>query len=99
MSQADHTRLADCFDNAAGDETVPLNQRIEFTKKANWLRILARLAATGAGGFKEAPPELTLLAASLSVDGQLSSFKLNLLLSHYDRHAQERQRQATGRAA
>ena len=96
MSQANHTRLADCFDKAAGDETLPLNQRIEFIKKANWLRILARLAATGAGTCKEPPSELTALAESLSPDAQLSSFKLNLLLRHYER--QER-RQTTARAA
>jgi hypothetical protein len=99
MSQANHTRLAECFDKAAGDETLPLNQRIEFTKKANWLRILARLATTGAGTCKEPPSELTALAVSLSPDAQLSSFKLNLLLRHYERHAQERQRQTTARAA
>lgn len=100
MSQAveHHSRLADCFDQAAGDETVPLNQRMEFARKANWLRILARLAATGSGRCKEPAPGLTALAASLSPDAQLSSFKLDLLLRHYGREAQKPQTR-TKRAA
>ena len=88
-SAEDLSRLADCFDKAAGDETVPPNQRMEFARKANWLRVLARLAATGARRCEGLAPALTALAASLRPDAQLSSFKLDLLLRHYDRHAQE----------
>jgi hypothetical protein len=66
MSQAERqSRLADSFDNAADDETVALNQRVEFVRKANWLRILVRLAAKGAGGCEGTAQELNALAASL----------------------------------
>jgi hypothetical protein len=96
MSQAAEAlaRLADCFDRAAGDETVPLSQRLEFAKKANWLHILARLATTRWGRCEDLALGLTRLATSLPSDAQLSPFKLDLLLRHYDRHAQDGQQQA-----
>jgi len=79
------SRLAICFENAANDETLPLDQRVEFARKANWLRILARLASTEPVRCQKAAPELTALAAALPPDAQLSSFKLDLLLRHYAR--------------
>ena len=71
--------LAMSFDRAAGDETVPLHQRVEFARRANWLRIDARLTQMGSGGLARG----TIAAASRPFDALLSSFKLDLLLRHY----------------
>ena len=48
-------RLATSFEKAAGDETLPLCQRIEFVRKANWLRVVARLTAHTASHQDSAP--------------------------------------------
>jgi len=86
------SRLAICFENAANDETLPLDQRVEFARKANWLRVVARLGAKEPERCHETSLELTALAASLPPDARLSSFKLDLLLRHYDgRGGAERQ--------
>jgi len=79
-----HCRLAASFDNAAGDETAPPSQRMEFVRKANWLRIRARLAAKGCEPREGAEQEMNAVLECLSADAPLSSFKLNLLLRHYD---------------
>ena len=71
--------LAMSFDRAAGDETVPLHQRVEFARRANWLRIDARLTQMGNGGLATG----MIAAASRPFDALLSSFKLDLLLRHY----------------
>ena len=71
--------LATSFDRAAGDETVPLHQRVEFARRANWLRIDARLTQMGSEG----PATGMIAAASRPLDVVLSSFKLDLLLRHY----------------
>ena len=86
MSQAGehHSHLAISFDKAANDEAVPLDRRVEFARRANWLRVLARLAAKEPGRYQQTAAALTALAASVPPDGQLSSFKLDLLLRHYD---------------
>jgi hypothetical protein len=73
------SRLAICFENAADDETLPLHQRAEFARKANWLRVIARLAAKEPAQCQEIAPELTALAKSLPTDARLSSFKVDLL--------------------
>ena len=71
--------LATSFDRAASDETVPLHQRAEFARRANWLRIDARLTQMGS----EVLATGMIAAASRPLDALLSSFKLNLLLRHY----------------
>jgi hypothetical protein len=71
--------LAMSFDRAAGDETVPLHQRLEFARRANWLRIDARLTQMGSEGLVTD----MIAAASRPLDALLSSFKLDLLLRHY----------------
>ena len=92
MSQAGeyHSHLAMSFDKAANDEAVPLDRRMEFARRANWLRVLARLAAKEPGRYEQTAAALTALAASVPPDGQVSSFKLDLLLRHYDPRVQER---------
>jgi hypothetical protein len=71
--------LATSFDRAADDETVPIHQRVEFARRANWLRIDARLTEMGSEGLATG----MIAAASRPVDALLSSFKLALLLRHY----------------
>jgi hypothetical protein len=71
--------LAMSFDRAAGDETVPLHQRVEFARRANWLRIDARLTQMGSEGLATG----MIAAASRPLDALSSSFKLALLLRHY----------------
>ena len=39
---SNHARF---YENLTEDDTAPLEQRAAFARKANWLRILARLAA------------------------------------------------------
>ena len=87
-----HSRLAISFDKAANDEAVPLDRRVGFARRANWLRVLARLAAKEPGQYQQTEAALTALAASVPSDGQLSSFKLDLLLRHYDPQVQGRRR-------
>ena len=81
MSQAGehHSHLAISFDKASNDEAVPLDRRVEFVRRANWLRVLARLAAKEPGRYEQTAAALTALAVSVPPDGQLSSFKLDLL--------------------
>ena len=92
MSQAGehHSHLAIRFDKAANDEAVPLDLRVGFARRANWLRVLARLAAKESGRYEQTAAALTALAACAPPDGQLSSFKLDLLLRHYDPQVQGR---------
>ena len=71
--------LAMSFDSAAGDDTLPLHRRVEFARRANWLRIDARLTQTGNEGLATG----MIAAASRPLDALLSSFKLELLLRHY----------------
>jgi hypothetical protein len=71
--------LATSFDRAAGDDTVPLRLRVEFARKANWLRIDARLRQMGSEGLATG----MIAAASRPHDALLSSFKLELLLRHF----------------
>lgn len=44
LTAEQHVRLASAYDKAAGDCLVPLEQQTAFARKANWFRILARLA-------------------------------------------------------
>jgi len=69
---------------------------VEFARKANWFRILARLAAQ-AGCQATAP--VAKASAACSPDARLSSFKLDLLLRHYGFQAQEQRQDSTKRAA
>ena len=80
--------LATSFDRAADDETVPLHQRVEFARRANWLRIDARLTKMGSEG----PATGMIAAASRPLDALLSSFKLDLLLRHYGTRTARRKR-------
>jgi hypothetical protein len=62
------------FERAADDEAVPLDQRAEFARRANCLRIDARLAEMGSAGLATG-----MIAAPRPVEVLLSSFKLALL--------------------
>ena len=55
MSQAGehHSHLAIRFDKAANDQAVPLDLRVGFARRANWLRVLARLAAKELGRYED----------------------------------------------
>ena len=79
--------LAMSFERAADDETVPLDQRAEFARRANCLRIDARLTEMGSAGLATGmidatsrPVDVLLSSFKLAL---LSSFKLALLLRHY----------------
>jgi hypothetical protein len=87
--------LAMSFDKAAGDETVPLHQRVEFARRANWLRIVARLTQVGSEGLAAG----MIAAASRPPDALLSSFKLDLLLRHYGTQTQQGQQAKSKRTA
>ena len=84
-----HSLLAASLDKAAGDQTVPLDQRVEFARWANWFRILGRLAAKAPAGHPGRVLETNAPAARLPPSSHLSSFKRDLLLRHYGCHARE----------
>jgi hypothetical protein len=65
LTAEQHVRLASAYDKAAGDCLVPLEQQTAFARKANWFRILARLAEKSerTTGQVTTPPELVTLAS------------------------------------
>jgi hypothetical protein len=65
------------FERAADDDLSPLAQRAEFARRANCLRIDARLTEMRSDG----PAIGMIVAASRPVDVLLNSFKLALLSS------------------
>jgi hypothetical protein len=40
-----HSQIATAYDKAAADQMVPSPQRAAFARKAEWFRLLARVAA------------------------------------------------------
>jgi hypothetical protein len=59
LTAEQHAQLASACDKAAGDCLIPLEQQTAFARKANWYRILARLAEKNkrATGQVTTPPE------------------------------------------
>jgi hypothetical protein len=45
LTAEQHSQIATAYEKAAGDHMVPPQQRSAFTRKANWFRMLARIAA------------------------------------------------------
>jgi hypothetical protein len=69
------------LDKAAGDDTLPSQQRARFVKEANWLRILARISVNN-----------QTQADSLVTDQ--TPFGLDLLLCHYGSEPQDQRQRA-----
>jgi hypothetical protein len=40
-----HSQIATAYEKAAADPTIPAPQRAAFARKAEWFRLLARIAA------------------------------------------------------
>jgi hypothetical protein len=65
LTPEQHAQIAVTYDTAANDERLPMQHRRAFAKKANWFRMVARVAAkkkeTAAfcGGSNLALPELS----------------------------------------
>ena len=76
------TRAALRLDKAAGDDTLPSQQRARFVKEANWLRILARISVKN-----ETQPDS-------HITDQMTPFELDLLLCHYGSEPQGQRQQA-----
>jgi hypothetical protein len=72
--------LALSFDRAAGDETLPRQQRLAFARQANCFRILARLSAKEPGTHLRA---CELSGPLQTRDAGFTAFRLDLLLCHY----------------
>ena len=53
LSADQHSRIATAYDKAAADQMVPAPQRAAFTRKAEWFRLLARIAAKKAKAAPE----------------------------------------------
>jgi hypothetical protein len=45
LTAAQHSQIAAAYERAAGDETLPLQARSAFAKKASWFRMLAQIRA------------------------------------------------------
>jgi hypothetical protein len=45
LTPEQHSQIATAYEKAAADEMVPLQHREAFARKANWFRLLARVAA------------------------------------------------------
>jgi hypothetical protein len=45
LTAEQHLEIAARYEEAAADMTLPPDKRIEFARKANWFRILARMGA------------------------------------------------------
>jgi hypothetical protein len=45
LTPEQHAQIAVTYDAAANDESLPMQQRRAFAKKANWFRMVARVAA------------------------------------------------------
>ena len=60
LTAEQYAQLAAAHEKAAGDHLIPLEQKTALARKANWFRILARLAEKNeqAAGQVTMPPEL-----------------------------------------
>ena len=76
------TRAASRLDKAAGDDSLPSQQRARFVKEANWLRILARISVKN-----------QTQADSLVTD-PTTLFGLDLLLCHFGSEPQDQRQRA-----
>jgi len=45
LTAEQHSQIATVYENAAADRMVPPQQQAAFALKANWFRLLARIAA------------------------------------------------------
>ena len=45
LTAAQHSQIAAAYERTAGDETLPLQARSAFAKKASWFRMLAQIRA------------------------------------------------------
>ena len=45
LTAEQHSQIATVYDTAAADRMVPPQQRAAFARKAEWFRLLARIAA------------------------------------------------------
>jgi hypothetical protein len=45
LTPEQHSQIAVTYESAANDESLPMQQRRAFAKKANWFRMVARVAA------------------------------------------------------
>jgi hypothetical protein len=45
LTPEQHSQIATAYEKASADEMVPRQQREAFARKANWFRMLARIAA------------------------------------------------------
>jgi hypothetical protein len=63
LTAEQHSQIATLYEKAAADRMVPAPQRAAFARKAEWLRMLARIgakreaAASKKDRPQEAPPE------------------------------------------
>jgi hypothetical protein len=60
LTAEEHAQLAAAYEKAAGDCLIPLEQQAAFARKANCVRILARLAEKNEQAARQVtmPPEL-----------------------------------------
>jgi hypothetical protein len=60
LTAEEHVQLAAAYEKAAGDCLIPLEQQAAFARKANCVRILARLAEKNEQAARQVtmPPEL-----------------------------------------
>jgi hypothetical protein len=54
LTAAQHSQIATAYEKAAADEMVPPQQRAGFARKANYFRLLARLAAKQEEALRQA---------------------------------------------
>ena len=45
LTPEQHSQIAVTYESGANDESLPMQQRRAFAKKANWFRMVARVAA------------------------------------------------------
>jgi len=57
LTPEQHSQIATAYESAAADEMVPPPHRAAFARKADWFRLLARVAEKKAGASKEERPK------------------------------------------
>src|SRR4029079_7513034 len=62
LTAAQHSQIAAAYERAAGDETLPLQARSAFAKKASWFRMLAKSSETPPANSSPSRPLLIKLA-------------------------------------
>jgi hypothetical protein len=50
LTAPQHSQVAAAYERAARDETLPLQARSAFAKKASWFRMLAQISAAKQAG-------------------------------------------------